>query len=203
MIGRLPETLEERGRVSPGRRSRGFRRLLFLILCLGVLLAGGFLAAIYVQSAGNRFFDTGKHILGTLLAVAGSAKAGDFGRMQRFFAADFQGTRLGLGSMKAAEEKDGVHRLLFTSDGASVGREAALDEWKSHLGGFDSVDEVTLQIDRLEEFQSAEHLVATVRFEAIGTLRGISKRAIDRATFRFTFRGPAGGPLITSAALIQ
>ena len=102
---RLPGVLDERRRLSPVKRPRGLRRLLFLILFLGVLLAGGSLAAVYMQSAGKRFFDAGKNILGTLHAVAGSAKAGDFGRMQGFFAADFQGARLGLGSMKAAEEK--------------------------------------------------------------------------------------------------
>jgi hypothetical protein len=179
------------------------RRWLRIILICAIAAGGiGYGAMQYAIRSGNAFFETGKRMLESLQAVARSAKAGDMAAMQSKFASDFQGSRLGLTAMQPIEERDGIHRLRFSGGSEAIGRDQAIEEWKTYLGGFSSIESVVLAIDRMEEWGSPERLVATVRFEAIGTPRGTTRNAIDRATFRFGFRDSAGGPIITSAALV-
>ena len=62
--------------------------------------------------------------------------------------------------MKEAELKDGIHRSLFTSDGAPLDKSKAVAEWKTYLDSFDSIQEVSLNVDKLEEWSSQDSLKA-------------------------------------------
>ena len=171
----------------------------------GLLVAGTAisLAARYTDWIGLHYVDTGKRILGALQGLSGAIKAGDFERMRAIYAADFRGTRLGLTNLLPAESKDGIHRLRFAADGAAIDRDGCIEEWNAYRATFETIGEVTMQIDALERYRSRDRLSATIRFETLGAVRGLSNAVIDRANFRFTFRDAPGGLQATSASLID
>jgi hypothetical protein len=197
------KVLEQQPQGATVHEKRGRPRWIKIVIGLVLFLAISLGASAYVVRLGNLFFDTGKSMIGTLHEAAAAAQASDFAKMQTKFTPDFAGTRLGLMTLKAAELKDGVHRLAFVSGGVTTTRDTAIDEWKAYVAGFASIEDLMLNIDRLEEYKSADRLQATVRFETIGVLKGSTQKSIDRATFRMTFRNSPSGPLIASAYLIQ
>jgi hypothetical protein len=153
---------------------------------------------------GMNFFEAGKEMVVTLDGIGRSVRTKDFVGLERFYAPQFQRGCLGLKKLEPVEEKDGVRKLRFSCEGLASGREAAMAEWRAYLDSFDSVEEVGLHIHRLESWESTEKLVASVRFELIGTPTGASLSCIDRAYFRMTFETAAtGGLKITSTSLIQ
>src|SRR5262245_21528750 len=180
--------LEQRLQGDSVRQRRGKPRWIKVLIGLVLFLAIGLGASAYALRVGNLFYDTGKSIIGTLHEAAVAAQAGDFTKLQVKFAPDFAGSRLGLMTLKASELRDGVHRLAFVSGGTSTTRDTAVEEWKAYVAGFASIDDLMLNIDRLEEYKSPERLQATVRFETIGLLKGASQKSIDRAIFRMTFK---------------
>ena len=102
---------------------------------------------------GVRFFDTGKDITTNLGWLAKALQSRDAAAIERFYPADFSGTRLGLNSLAPADAKDGVRRYAFRSDGATTGRDAALAEWRAYLDGFASIEAAELHIHRLEKWE--------------------------------------------------
>jgi hypothetical protein len=169
-----------------------------------LFVAGAGVASVkYMDSAGNRFFNNGKEITETLKDLGHALKARDLTAVEGFYSARFQGSRLGFGTLKSVEAKDGIHKLLFTSDGAAEDRNAALAEWRAYLNSFDSIDELTLHIHRLEEWGSREKLLATVRFELIGKPNGSAYAGIDRGYFEIGFTTADRGLAITSAKLVS
>ena len=156
----------------------------------------------YVDSAGSRFFNNAKQIKENLGAFAHVLKAKDYGNIAPYFAANYSGSTLGLNSPKQTELKDGVHRLVFSGETSSVGRDGAVAEWTNYLQSFDSIDEAHLYVDALEDWGSTDSLKARIRFEIIGTPHGAAYAGIDRGYFQMGFH--AGGPHgleITSASL--
>jgi hypothetical protein len=122
--------------------------------------------------------------------------------MSRLYATNFSGTKLGLLTRDQTEDRDGVRRLLQKSDGAAVDRAGALEEWRSYRESFASLDEAGLHIDQLEKW-GGPHIVATVRFEVIGTPKGAAQAGIDRARFRMGFDRTPDGIRITSASFLD
>ena len=157
----------------------------------------------YFERRGWQFFNTGKDMVLSLRDMAHAVRARDLSGVEGAFSSGFSGTRLGLNKMEQVEEKDGVHKFAFRSDGTTPSRENAVAEWRAYLDSFEKIDEVGLYIHRLEKWQSADQLVASVRFELIGTLKGAPYAGIDRAYFRMRFE-PAGNRMkIRSAELIE
>jgi hypothetical protein len=71
------------------------------------------------------------------------------------------------------------------------------------LDGFESIEEVGLYIHRLEDWQGSGNVVASVRFELIGTPKGERQPGIDRALFRMHFdRNGEASYLIQQVELI-
>ncbi len=156
----------------------------------------------YIDSAGSRFFGNGKQIKEDVGALAHALKAKDFGAVATFYSDQYKGSALGLNTLKPSELKDGIHRLLFSSDGSTTGKSAAVDEWRKYFESFDSVDEVSLYVDKLEEWSSTDNLKARIRFEIIGAPHSAQYAGIDRGYFQMSFRaGGAHGLEITSALL--
>ena len=84
------------------------------------------MAMDHFDREGWRFFNTGKDIVTTLGSLAKAVKAKDVGGIENFYARDYQGSPLGLNRLEQAEEKDGVIKYLFRSDGAASGGVSAL-----------------------------------------------------------------------------
>ncbi len=161
------------------------------------------LTAVWVDKRGLAFFDSGRGIVAEALNPFGQAlKKGDPAGMERVYAPGFQGTSLGLVTRKVTEDKDGVRRLLQASGNTPQDRAAALAEWRAYREGFASIDDAGLHIDQLEEW-GGSHLVATVRFEVIGTPQGAAQPGIDRARFRMGFDRTPQGLQITSASFLE
>src|SRR5947209_17347168 len=170
------------------------------LLAIGTLTVA---AAGYMQSAGFTFFNNGKEIKETLDSFGRSLKVGDKAGIEKFFAADYQGTSLGLNALKETELKDGIHKLLLTSDGKNLDQNGALAEWLTYLDSFEQIDEIGVHLYRFDDWKSRDNTTARIRFELIGRPRGAKYSGIDRAYFRMSFR-PSGGSLqITSASLVE
>ena len=107
------------------------------------------------------------------------------------------------GTLKQVEVKDGIHKLLFTSDGAAEDRTPL---WRNgapiSVGSIPSTN-LTLHIHRLEKWGSRDDLAASIRFELIGTPHGAKYAGIDRGYFQLTFKGGDKGLVVTSASLIS
>ena len=171
------------------------------IVSLG-LVGGG--SVTYIDSAGGRFFGAGKQIKEDVVGLAHALKAKDFAAIDTYYGDQFSGSSLGLNTMKPSELKDGIHRSLFTSDGATLDKGKATGEWKAYLDSFDSIQEVSLNVDKLEEWSSQDNLKARVRFELIATPHGASYAGIDRGYFEMAFRaGGSHGLEITSSSLSE
>jgi hypothetical protein len=81
-------------------------------------------------------------------------------------------------------------------------KDTAVAEWRAYLDGFESIEEAGLHVHRLEKWDSGE-LVASVRFEVIGTPKGASQAGIDRGFFRMRFESSDTGLKIREASLIE
>ncbi len=175
----------------------------FVLVPVVVILATGAGGMAYLDSAGNRFFDQGKEITGTLIDLGHALKAKDFAKIESFYAADFHGSQLGINTLKESEVRDGIHKVLFSSAGGTEDRTAALAEWKTYLDSFTSIDELTFHIHLLDTWGSRDKLEATVRFELIGTPHGAPFSGIDRGYFKVGFHGTDKGLQIVSATLVS
>ena len=181
--------------------SKGIKRGLTGVAVLVVVLVA---SAVWIESVGQKFFNNGKDIKESLLALSFKLRAKDMAAAQTFYAAEYQGTSLGLNTRKLAEDKGGIHRLLQSSDGSKADRKGALDEWRTYLDSFDSIESVALNIHRLDKWDSRDNLAARVRFEVIGTPRGAKYAGIDRGFLSMTFReGGAHGMEITSGSFLE
>lgn len=181
--------------------SKGLKKVVIVVAVLGVALVS---SAAWVESTGQRFFHDGKEIKEALLALSFKLRAKDVASATSFYAADYHGNSLGLNVRKLTEDKDGFHRFLLATDGASADRAAALDEWKAYLDSFDSIESVGLFVHRLDKWGDGANLAARVRFEVIGTPRGAKYSGIDRGYLAMTFReGGAHGVEITSGKILE
>ncbi len=186
----------------PGRK-RG-RWLLGAALPLAVA-GGGWAALAAADRWGRRFLAAGRSAVDFLAALAGALEAHDADRVARCYATDFAGHDLGLLNLRLVGERDGVRTSRLQAAGGSQDRAAAVAAWGAYLAGFAAIEEVRLHLDRLESWRSPRDLVASVRFELIGTPHGAPRAGIDRATFRMRFArrpGEPGGLLLRQASLI-
>ena len=181
----------------------GARRRVLRFVAAAVLVVAAFVfTAIWIDRRGVAFFESGRDIVGALDPFSTALAADDADGMSRLYAANFSGTRLGLLTRDLADERDGVRRFVQKSDGAAVDRTGALAEWLAYRESFASIDEAGLHIDQIEEW-GGSHLVATVRFEVIGTPKGAPQAGIDRARFRMGFDRTPDGLRIASAEFLD
>ncbi len=167
------------------------------------LYFGASMTMDHFERQGWRFFNTGKDITTSLGLLSKALHLKDTSAIAGFYTADFSGSRLGLASLVESEEKDGIRKFSFRSDGAQAGKDVAVAEWRAYLDGFESIEEAGLHVHRLEKWDSAGDVAATVRFELIGTPRGASQPGIDRAYFRMRFDISGGSLKIRQASLVE
>ena len=181
-------------------RLRGPRKAAAGLLAIAIVLV---LVASGVEQLGWKFFHTGEGLTFTLADLAKRLAAGDTAALDSFYAADFRGAALGLTGLKVADDRDGVRNYPFRSSGPTVDRAAAIAEWKEYLAGFAQIEEMHFYVHRLESWSSSDDLVASIRFELIGTSKGEARQGIDRGLFRFRLRQSAAGTQVKSAELIE
>ncbi|RMH17256.1 MAG: CRTAC1 family protein, partial [Acidobacteria bacterium] len=193
----------ERPAAAAGEGRRRRRWPSFAVLALVVTALALWLAARYVERDGVRFFHTGKQLVDALGGLAAALEAGDLAAVEGFYDPAFAAAPLGLMQRQVEGERDGVVVERFAPAATAGDRAAAVAEWRDYLQGFDAVDAVELHVHRLEDWTPGEEVLASVRFEAIGTPRGAPRPAIDRAMLRLRFARTAAGPKIRHAALIE
>jgi hypothetical protein len=167
------------------------------------LVLGGSMMVESMDKQGWRFFNVGKDLTEVLREVAEGLKARDMERIGRQYDPSFRGARLGLNRLEQVEERDGVRRFRFRSDGDAPSRDAALSEWQTYADSFDELEETGLFVHRVEQWDSDTEYAASVRFEVIGRLKGESQSVIDRGLFRMRFAPSADGLRIRSAELLE
>jgi hypothetical protein len=185
--------------------SRRMRRRRWLLgAALPLLLTGGSWAALVAADRwGRKFLAAGRSIVDFLADLAGALEASDTDRIARCYATDFAGQDLGLLACRLVDERDGVRTLRLHAAGGAQDRAAAVAAWGAYLAGFAAIEEVRLHLDRLESWRAPRDLVASVRFELIGTPHGAPRAGIDRARFRMRFaRRPGGLLLLREASLV-
>ena len=183
--------------------SAGRRWLKPALAALVGLVVLGWAGVSYIDSVGWRFFNTGKTIVQTLHPLSRALKAGDLEAASGHFTESFAGTELGLNRLEPALERDGMRIYRFGGGGGQTDRARALDEWRRYLDGFAEVEEVGLYIHRVEDWSDEERVVASVRFELIGTPRGEAFSGIDRGFFRMDFVPAGDGVRVAAAELIE
>jgi hypothetical protein len=179
--------------------ARLWRRAIVFFIVLGV---AAFVTARWIDARGLLFYNSGREIVQTLDRFGVALAAGDTSAVAALHASDFTGTRLGLLTRELAHEKDGAKVYRQRSDGAATDRAGAVEEWRAYRDTFGSVLEAGLHVHQLEEWGGST-LVATVRFEVIGTPVGALRAGIDRAIFRMSFTRSADGLRIASASLVE
>ena len=156
-----------------------------------------------VDRSGQQFFETGAAIVRSLDQLSRDLSARNFETASRTYSDEFKGVSLGLGGPELIEEKDGVRRFAFRPQPGALDRDGALGEWREYLERFESVDEMSLHLDRLQEWEDSAHLKASVRFELIGRPQGAAQAVIDRGYVQMEFEALDGAPRITRASLIE
>ena len=66
--------------------------VLFGLVPLLFVAGTGVVSVTYLDSAGNRFFENGKEITGTLKDLGHALKARDYGAVEGFYSPQFQGS---------------------------------------------------------------------------------------------------------------
>ncbi|OFW44164.1 MAG: hypothetical protein A3J28_02635 [Acidobacteria bacterium RIFCSPLOWO2_12_FULL_60_22] len=171
-------------------------------LTLVAAFAGLSILADRADQSGGRFFNTGAEIVATLNQLGSALSSGDMAKAGEAYSDRFRGNPLGLANLEPTEEKDGVRRFRFRAGGATLDRSGALEEWRAYLSGFQSIEEVGLHLDRLQTWDSPDHLAASVRFELIGRPKGALQAGIDRAYFQVEFESLDGRVKVRKASLI-
>jgi len=182
------------------------RRKTLLLSVLAALVAGLISVVVlmgYLEKKGNQFFERGHSAVMVLDQLSAALRSGNPAAIEGLYSEKFHGKSLGLRTLDAGASKDGIRERRFLSDGAAADRKAAIDEWRQYLDGFTSIEELGLHVFRVEDWSSADRIVARVRFETIGTPQGATLAAIDRGYFRMAFERTAYGLKIADAALLE
>jgi hypothetical protein len=183
---------------------RRHRRLFFGVLTPIVLFPGAWLIMNQMDAGGREFYETGKGVVDALGQMAEAVRNRDLAGLERRYSPGFRGKPLGLNATDLKDEKDGVRIYRFRSSGAVTDRRAALAEWRDYLAGYQAIDEAQMHVHLLEDWDHpADGVVASVRFEVIGTRRGEAHAGIDRAYWRMRFDPSPDGMVIREAALIE
>jgi hypothetical protein len=155
-----------------------------------------------IDQSGEKFFQSGRLVVNTLDSFANSIQSGHRCAIDSFYAPRFVGNPLGLNTVVFDSERDGVRRAHFCQ-GAACRKDEALREWRAYIDSFNEIEEVSLHLHRLEEWESPDRLVTAVRFELIGTPRGELRSVTDRASFRMIWHRSEGKLQIGEQCLIE
>ncbi len=155
-----------------------------------------------IEREGEEFYQTGRLVVNTLANIAEALKNSRFGVLNGFYSSRFAGSGLGLNNLVLNSEQDGIRTYCFQSASLTTKEEAVAD-WFNYIDAFEDVEELSLNLHRLESWDQAGPLVTSVRFEHIGTKRRAQNSSIDRAYFRIAWERRDGALQIASQSLIE
>jgi hypothetical protein len=165
------------------------------------LAGGGWAALVAADRWGRRFLAAGRSVVDFLAGLSSALEARDAERIGRHFSIDYAGQDPGLLDLLPVGERDGVRTLRFAPPGVRQDRDSAVAAWQAYLAGFAAIEQVALHLVRLESWRASRDVVASVRFELIGTPRGAPAAGIDRACLRLRLWRRPEGLLLREAAL--
>jgi hypothetical protein len=157
----------------------------------------------YVDRVGREFFSKGQEVVVRLNSMARVLRSRDLAALAGFYAPDFQGSLLGLTNLRLVDDRDDIRIYALQSKDEIPNHQAARAEWQAYIEGFDSIEEVQLHLDRLEQWRGTDEVVARVRYELIGVPKGEPQAGIDRAYFRMQFDVSQQPCTIRSAELLE
>lgn len=156
-----------------------------------------------IDREGETFFRSGQMLVSFLDRMGRALRQNNTIELNKLYGESFSGCRLGLTNLWPMSERDAVQRAEFRAVGGAVSKQAALDEWLTYIGGFEQIEELSLHVHRIEEWRKPGQLLASVRFELIGTeVRG-GASGIDRAYLRIGWRASGGTVQIFDQSLIE
>lgn len=167
-----------------------------------LLVSGTLFSLDRMDREGQRFYQTGRAVVGTLDRLGRAVQARDLEAIEGFYSPGFQGSPLGLASLRRIDLRDGIETLRFTAGNGATDRAAGVDEWQAYLAGLDAIQEAGVHLHRLPVWKGDE-LEAVVRLELIGTPRGAARPGIDRALFRMRLERAADAFRIREASLVE
>jgi ASPIC/UnbV protein/VCBS repeat protein len=156
-----------------------------------------------IEKNGEQFFQTGRMLVITLGLFTDALKEMHFSDLERFYAPYFSGNSLGLNRPELESERDGISSWHFSSDNTRLDFKSAITEWRKYMESFDDVEEISLHLHRLELWKSPTSVIASIRFEHIGTPRGARRTCIDRAYFRTEWERDGNSFHLSSQKLIS
>jgi hypothetical protein len=156
-----------------------------------------------IDQEGETFFRSGQMLVCFLEGMGRTLRQRNAVELNQLYAGGFSGGRLGLNEPSPLSERDGVRRAEFRSVGEAVRKQDALEEWLAYIAGYSRIDSLSLYVHRLERWRIPGRLLATVRFELIGTQARTGASGIDRAYFRIAFQLDGGILQIFDQSLIK
>jgi hypothetical protein len=156
-----------------------------------------------VDRRGEAFFRSGRLLAEFLDRFGHSLNKRQFDNPEGLYSRAFRGRPLGLNECYPLFDRDGIQRAEFRPPEGTVSPDAALEEWKTYIEGFERIEELSLHLHRLEEWARSDRFSATVRFELIGSLCGEASSVVDRADFRMVWKGLGEAIRIQDQRLIR
>ncbi len=168
---------------------------------VGIPIVGSLCKSI--DREGETFFRCGQMLVRFLDDMGRALQQNKSIELNNLYAGCFSGRKLGLNWLSSGSERDGVQRARFRAAGEAVSRQDALEEWLTYIDGYKQIESLSLYVRRLEEWRKPGQLLATVRFELIGTQDGVAVSGIDRAYFRIAWKVQGGSLQICDQSLIE
>ena len=156
-----------------------------------------------IDRQGETFFECGQILVHFLDGMGRVLRQNNFLELNKLYAEHFSGRKLGLNHLSARSERDEVQRAEFRADGEKVSTRDALEEWLTYINGFNQIESLSLYVHRLEEWREPGRLLATIRFELIGTQARSATSGIDRAYFRIAWQVRDGTLQICDQRLVE
>jgi ASPIC/UnbV protein/VCBS repeat protein len=156
-----------------------------------------------IDREGEAFFRSGQMLVGFLNRMGRALRQNNSGELKHLYDESFSGRRLGIIDLSPISERDGVQRAEFRPVGGDIDRQTAIEEWLTYISGFDQIDDLSLHLYRIEEWRKSSQLLASVRFELIGTRHRGKTSGIDRAYFRMAWQTHDGVLQICDQSLIE
>ncbi len=156
-----------------------------------------------IERDGEAFLQTGRLVLGTLKGFMEAVRKHNWSGLRWYYSSKFSGSFLGLNHLSLDSDKDDIRIYRFVGSDTPCRREDAVTEWSSYIANFTDTEEIGLHLHRLESWDPAYPVVATIRMEHIGRPYGAERAGIDRAYFKVAWERVGNSLQIIDQALVE
>ena len=183
-------------------KSKGRRRLVIGMTAASLILLTLYAVFGAIEEGGRFYRERGQRLANALQGLGQALRARDFLALQSAYSSGYSGRLLGLASPQPTASGSGIQAFAFLpppQNDPSV--EAALEEWRQYLSGYERIDDVRLDLRRLDRWESADEIQASVRFELSGLLADPPAASHDWAYLRMRLALRQEGLEILEASL--